>query len=142
MPEQLYDDSNIFAKIIRGEIPAHKIYEDDHCLAFMDVMPKSSGHSLVVPKAPSRNIFDAKPETLIALIPVVQKIALGVRDALSPDGVEIIQFNEHAAGQTIYHLHFHLIPVYYGVPLKPHAGIMEDGSILAANAAKIRAALA
>lgn len=141
MPNLTYDPSNIFAKILRGEIPAHKVYEDEDTLAFMDVMPQSAGHTLVVPKNPSRNIFDADAKTLSRLIPVVQKVAIAARKALNCDGVRVIQFNETVAGQTVFHLHFHVIPIYENVRLKPHDGKMEDGGVLAAQAEKIRAAL-
>ncbi|PTM95102.1 HIT family protein [Mycoplana dimorpha] len=137
-----YDPGNIFAKILRGEIPAHKIYEDDDAFAFMDVMPQGTGHTLVIPKVPSRNILDADPATLSRLMPVVQKIAIAAKEAFEADGVTVIQFNEPASGQTIYHLHFHVIPRFEGVPLKPHSGTMEDQEILAANARKMRDALA
>ena len=137
-----YDDTNIFAKILRGEIPSHKVYEDDHTLAFMDVMPQANGHTLVIPKAPSRNILDADPETLSRLMPVVQKIAVAAMDAFEADGVTVIQFNEPAAGQSVYHLHFHVIPRMEGSALRPHSGSMEDQAVLAANAEKLKAALA
>jgi len=136
-----YDDNNIFAKILRGEIPSTRVYETDHVVAFMDVMPQGTGHTLVVPKAPSRNLLDAKPETLAETIQAVQKIANAVKTAFSADGVTVIQFNEPAAGQTVYHLHFHVIPRFEGVELKPHTGKMEDAATLSANAEKIRAAL-
>jgi histidine triad (HIT) family protein len=136
-----YDDNNIFAKILRGEIPSTRVYETDHVVAFMDVMPQGTGHTLVVPKAPSRNLLDAKPETLAETIQAVQKIANAVKTAFSADGVTVIQFNEPAAGQTVYHLHFHVIPRFEGVELKPHTGKMEDAAILSANAKKIRAVL-
>ncbi len=136
-----YDDNNIFAKILRGEIPSTRVYETDDVVAFMDVMPQGTGHTLVVPKAPSRNLFDAKPETLANVIQVVQKIAQGVKKAFNADGVTVMQFNEPASGQTVYHLHFHVIPRFEGVALKPHTGQMEDAAILSANAEKIRAAL-
>lgn len=136
-----YDPGNIFAKILRGEIPSHKVYEDEHALAFMDVMPQGTGHTLIIPKTPSRNILDADPQTLSQVIPVVQKIAIAAKEAFEADGVTVIQFNEPASGQTIYHLHFHVIPRFEGIPLKPHSGTMEDQGILTANAKKLRAAL-
>jgi histidine triad (HIT) family protein len=137
-----YDTSNIFAKILRGEIPAHKVYEDEAVLAFMDVMPQAEGHVLVIPKAASRNILDADPANLATLIAVVQKVAVAAQDAFDADGITIMQFNEAPAGQSVFHLHFHVIPRKEGAGLKPHSGKMEDGAVLAANAAKIRAALA
>jgi histidine triad (HIT) family protein len=136
-----YDSNNIFAKILRGEIPCHKIYEDADMIAFMDVMPQGTGHALVVPKQASRNILDADPAVLARLMPVVQKIARAAKSAYSADGVIIIQFNEPAAGQTVFHLHVHVIPRFDGVPLKPHSGQMEKPDILAANAEKMRKAL-
>jgi histidine triad (HIT) family protein len=138
MTSAAYDDNNIFAKILRGEIPSHRVYEDEHTVAFMDVMPQAPGHVLVVPKAPSRNIFDADPATISHAITVVQKIANAVKDAFDADGVLVLQFNEPAAGQTVFHLHFHVIPRHDGIPLKPHSGKMEDGGVLAANAEKIK----
>ena len=136
-----YDDSNIFAKILRGEIPSTRVYETDTVGAFMDVMPQGKGHTLVVPKAPSRNLLDAKPDVLADVIQVVQKIAIAVKKAFDADGVTVMQFNEPAAGQTVYHLHFHVVPRFDGVALKPHTGQMEDPAVLAAHAEKIRAAL-
>ncbi|ANH04233.1 HIT family protein [Shinella sp. HZN7] len=136
-----YDTNNIFAKILRGEIPAHRVYEDDDTVAFMDVMPQANGHTLVIPKTPSRNILDAAPQTLSRLLPVVQKVAAAAKEAFEADGVTVMQFNEPAAGQTVYHLHFHVIPRVEGQPLKPHSGTMEDQGVLAANAEKLRKAL-
>jgi histidine triad (HIT) family protein len=138
----MYDSDNIFAKILRGEIPSHRVYEDDDVVAFMDVMPQSEGHTLVVPKAPSRNLLDADPAVLAKVIPVVQRVANAAKAAFQADGITVMQFNEAPAGQTVYHLHFHVIPRFDGVPLKAHSGRMEDGSVLAANAAKLKAALA
>ncbi|MGE7369266.1 HIT family protein [Neorhizobium sp. NPDC001467] len=132
-----YDDGNIFAKILRGEIPCHRVYEDADTLAFMDVMPQAPGHVLVVPKKPSRNMLDADPAVLAKTIAVVQKIARAAKDAFDADGVFIAQFNEPAAGQTVFHLHFHIIPRHQGAALKPHSGKMEDGDVLATNAEKI-----
>jgi histidine triad (HIT) family protein len=132
-----YDPNNIFGKILRGEIPCHRIYEDDHTLAFMDVMPQSPGHLLVVPKEPSRNLLDADPLVLSRIIPVVQKLAKAAKDAFEADGITIMQFNEAPAGQTVYHLHFHVVPRYEGQPLKPHSGKMEDNETLAAQAEKV-----
>ncbi|KAF1041538.1 HIT family protein [Xylophilus sp.] len=136
-----YDDNNIFAKILRGEIPSTRVYETDDVVAFMDVMPQETGHTLVVPKASSRNLLDAKPEALAEAIKAVQKIANAVKKAFDADGVTVIQFNEPAAGQTVYHLHFHVIPRFEGVELKPHTGKMENAAVLTANAEKIRAVL-
>ena len=137
-----YDPGNIFGKMLRGEIPAPKVFEDDKVLATMDIFPQSRGPVLVIPKAPSRNLLDADPETLSRLMPVVQKIAVAAMDAFEADGVTVIQFNEPAAGQTVYHLHFHIIPRMEGTALRPHSGSMEDQAVLAANAEKLKAALA
>lgn len=136
-----YDPQNIFGKILRGEIPCHKVYEDEAVLAFMDVMPQAPGHTLVIPKAPSRNLLDADPASLGLLIAAVQKVAVAVRKALAADGVTVMQFNEAASGQTVFHLHFHIIPRQDGAPLKPHVGGMEKPEVLAAHAAKIAAAI-
>ncbi|ESY83276.1 MULTISPECIES: HIT family protein [unclassified Mesorhizobium] len=141
MTEAAYDTGNIFAKILRGEIPSHRVYEDEAVVAFMDVMPQGPGHTLVVPKAPSRNLLDAAPSTFGPLFSTVQKVARAVRKALNADGVTVMQFNEPASGQTVYHLHVHVIPRFDGIPLKPHTGTMEKPEVLAENAEKIRAAL-
>ena len=136
-----YDDTNVFAKILRGELPSHKIYEDAETFAFMDIMPRGEGHCLVIPKTPSRNILDADPQSLATLIASVQKVSRAVVKAFSADGVTVQQFNEPAGGQIVFHLHFHVIPRFDGVALRPHSGEMEKPDILAANAGKIRAAL-
>ncbi len=136
-----YDDNNIFAKILRGEIPCVKVYEDDHTLAFMDVMPQAPGHLLVIPKTGSRNILDADPDVLTKTIPVVQKLAVAAKEAFDADGIYVAQFNEPAAGQTVFHLHFHIVPRKDGEPLKPHSGAMADAEMLKAHAEKIKQAL-
>jgi histidine triad (HIT) family protein len=136
-----YDPNNIFAKILRGEIPCHKIYEDDHTLAFMDVMPMVEGHCLVVPKAPSRGLLDAKPETLAAVMTTVQKVANAAVKALGADGFQIRQYNEPAGGQTVFHLHVHILPMKEGSSIKPHSGKMADGTELAQRAKTIAAEL-
>jgi histidine triad (HIT) family protein len=136
-----YEPNNIFAKILRGEIPSHKVYEDADTVAFMDVMPQSTGHTLVVPKAPSRNLLDADPQVLARTMPVVQRVAKAAVAAFKADGAVIMQFNEAAAGQTVFHLHFHIIPRFEGVLLKPHSGTMENPEVLAENAEKLRNAL-
>ncbi|MER9302308.1 HIT family protein [Mesorhizobium sp. M0496] len=141
MAETAYDTDNIFARILRGEIPSHRVYEDDAFIAFMDVMPQGPGHTLVVPKVPSRNLLDADPSIFGPLFTVVQKLAQAVKKAFSADGVTVMQFNEPASGQTVYHLHVHVIPRFDGVPLKPHTGEMEKPEVLVENAEKIRAAL-
>ncbi|MBB2964962.1 HIT family protein [Methylobacterium sp. R2-1] len=136
-----YDPDNIFGKILRGEIPAHKVYEDEHSLAFMDVMPQGEGHTLVIPKVPSRGLLDAEPQTLAALIGTVQRVGRAVKAAFGADGLTLFQYNEPAGGQTVFHLHFHLVPRHDGVPLKRHEGGMADNAVLAEHAARIRAAL-
>jgi histidine triad (HIT) family protein len=136
-----YDPANIFGKILRGEIPAHKVHEDEVALVMMDLFPQSRGHVLIVPKAPSRNLLDAQPATLAAVIPLVQKVANAVKTATGADGIRVAQFNEAPAGQTVFHLHFHVIPVYAGVPLGAHGGGKADDGELAALAKDIAAAL-
>lgn len=136
-----YDQGNVFAKILRGELPCHKIYEDDDTFAFLDIMPRSHGHSLVIPKAEATDLFDATPEVLATSMRTVQMLAPVIRDAMGAQGVLIQQFNGEAAGQTVFHLHFHIVPRSEGQQLRPHAGEMEDPETLSANAEKIRAAL-
>jgi histidine triad (HIT) family protein len=136
-----YEPGNIFAKIIRGEIPAHKVYEDADVLAMMDIFPQSKGHLLVIPKAPSRNLLDANAEVLGRAIAQVQRLARATMAALEPDGIRIAQFNEAPAGQTVFHLHFHIIPVYEGTELGRHGGGKADDAELAAQAKAIAAAL-
>jgi histidine triad (HIT) family protein len=136
-----YDATNIFAKILRGEIPSHKIYEDAHTLAIMDVMPMVEGHCLVLPKAPSRNLLDATPEALAAMMATVQKVAKAAKRAFAADGVQIRQYNEPAAGQSVFHLHVHVLPLHEGQKVGAHSGVMADQAVLAAQAAKIKAAL-
>ena len=136
-----YDPSNIFGKIIRGEIPAHKVYEDADVLVMMDIFPQSKGHTLVIPKAASRNLFDADPAVLANAIGHVQRVAHAVQAALHPDGIRIAQFNEAPAGQSVFHLHFHVIPAYDGVELGRHGQGRVDDAELAAQAKAIAAAL-
>jgi histidine triad (HIT) family protein len=137
-----YDDSNIFARILRGEIPCHEVWQDEVCLAFMDIHPMTPGHVLVLPKAPSRNLLDADPAALEGLILRVQRVARAVKAAFDCDGITIHQFNEAAAGQSVFHLHFHVLPRWEGRPLRPHATEMEKPEVLAEQAAKIRRAMA
>jgi histidine triad (HIT) family protein len=137
-----YDHDNIFAKILRGELPAHKVYEDDRTLAFMDIMPRTDGHVLVIPKRPVRNLVDCPPEDLGYVMGVVQNIARAAVTAMDADGFTIQQFNEEAGGQVVFHLHFHILPRKAGVPLRPHSGEMEQPEVLKANAERIREALA
>ena len=137
-----YDDQNIFAKILRGELPCYKIYEDDAALAFMDIMPRTKGHCLVIPKAPARNVLDIAPDDLSKLITRVQKVAQAAKTAMQADGLTLHQYNESPGGQVIFHLHFHVMPRYTGVELRPHTGQMEKPEVLEENCAKIIAALA
>lgn len=137
----VYDPQNIFAKILRGELPAHKVYEDDATLAFMDLMPRAPGHVLVIPKAPCRNVLDAPPEALAAVMASVQKVARAAKAALEADGLTIQQFNESAGGQVVFHLHFHVIPRHEGIPMKPHSGDMAPAEELRAMAERIRIAM-
>jgi histidine triad (HIT) family protein len=137
-----YDPSNIFGKILRGEIPAHKVYEDEAALVMMDIFPQSRGHLLIIPKTPSRNLLDADPATLSAVMPLVQRVAKALLAATNADGLRLAQFNEAPAGQTVFHLHFHLIPVYEGTPLAPHAGGKADDTELAKLAEAIATHLA
>ena len=136
-----YDDSNIFAKILRGELPAHKVYEDVETFAFMDIMPRAPGHALVIPKTPAQNILDATPAQLAACLATSQKIARAAVKAFDADGITLQQFNEPAGGQVVFHLHFHVLPRWDGVKLQPHTGQMEKPEVLAANAEKLRQAL-
>jgi histidine triad (HIT) family protein len=136
-----YDPSNVFARILRGELPAHKLYEDADTFALMDIMPRGDGHCLVIPKAPSRNLLDVSENSLAAVMRTSQKLTRAVMKAFDADGVTVQQFNESAGGQVVFHLHVHVIPRFAGVSLKPHTGKMEDQAVLAANAEKIRAAL-
>lgn len=136
-----YDPSNIFGKILRGELPAHKVHEDETAIVMMDLFPQSRGHTLIVPRAPSRNLLDADPDVLSALMPLVQRVAKAVKNATGADGLRLVQFNEAPAGQTVFHLHFHLIPIYEGVPLSAHGGGKAEESELAELARAIAAAL-
>ena len=136
-----YDPNNIFARILRNEIPACKVYEDAQVLSFMDVMPQSDGHTLVIPKAEAENLFELAPQNLSLLVLATQRIARAVQAALQPDGLTLMQFNGPAAGQTVFHVHFHIVPRYADQPLRSHGREMADIQILAAQAEKIKAAL-
>ncbi len=136
-----YDPSNIFAKILRGEMPCHKVFEDDVALAFMDIMPRSEGHTLVIPKVPARGLLDMPADALGPYMQRVQKVAAAVKKGMGADGLTIQQFNETAGGQIVFHLHFHILPRWEATSLKPHTGAMEKPDVLVANAARIRAAL-
>lgn len=135
-----YDHDNIFAKILRGEIPSARVFEDDHVYAFMDAFPQARGHTLVIPKhSTARNLLEEEPEKLSTLILGVQRVARAVRAALEPDGLAIMQFNGAPSGQTVYHLHFHIMPRWDGVPLGRHAGGAADADEIKALAAQIAA---
>jgi histidine triad (HIT) family protein len=137
-----YDQNNVFAKILRGELPCYKIYEDDKAFAFLDIMPRAPGHTLVLPKAPARNILDVAPDDLAHVMKVAQKIARVSMQAFGAEGVTIQQFNESAGGQVVFHLHVHVIPRRKGVPLKPPASVKEAPDVLAEHAKRLAAALA
>ncbi len=135
-----YDPENVFAKILRGEIPSNRVYEDDDTIALMDIMPRADGHLLVIPKTPCRNMLDATPEQLAAVMATVQKMAHAVKAAFDADGVTIQQFNEAAGGQEVFHLHVHVLPRHEGISLRP-PGKMGEFDLIAQHADKIRAAL-
>lgn len=136
-----YDSDNVFARILRGEIPAHKVYEDEHTLAFMDVMPQVDGHTLVIPRAPAENLFEVPPDALAATILATQRVARAVKRAFDAPGILVAQLNGRAAGQSVFHLHFHVLPRHEGFDLRFHARDMADPKILAEHAARVRAAL-
>jgi histidine triad (HIT) family protein len=136
-----YDPNNIFAKILRGELPSHKVHEDDRTFAFLDIMPRAPGHALVIPKSPVRNILDASPDDLASVMRIAQKIAQTAIKVFDADGVTVQQFNEPAGGQVVFHLHVHVIPRKEGVPLKPPASFKEEQSVLADQALRLAAAL-
>ena len=137
-----YDSNNIFAKILRGEIPCHKIYENEHVLALMDVMPQVEGHCLVIPKAPTRGLLDAEPQVLAHVMEATQKVARAAVKAMDADGFQIRQFNEASAGQTVFHLHVHILPVKDGKDgTDAHSSKKTDHAVLAAHAARIKNAL-
>jgi histidine triad (HIT) family protein len=136
-----YDSNNVFAKILRGELPAHKVYEDADTFALMDIMPRCEGHTLVIPKAPVRNVLDASEAQLAACIKTVQRIAVAAKQAFAADGITLLQANEGAGGQVVFHLHFHVMPRWDGKPLGPPAAQVEIPEVLATNAERIRRAL-
>jgi histidine triad (HIT) family protein len=140
MPD--YDQNNIFAKILRGEFPCYKVYEDDKALAFLDIMPRAQGHTLVLPKAPARNILDIKPDDLAHVMKIAQKIAKAAMTAFDADGITMQQFNESAGGQVVFHLHVHVVPRKAGVAMKPPASEKEKPEVLAETARKLAAAIA
>jgi histidine triad (HIT) family protein len=137
-----YDSNNVFAKILRGEMPSHKVYEDEKTIVIMDIMPRADGHALVIPKAPSRNILDMKGEDIAATYQTVQKVARAAMQAFGAAGITIQQFNEPAGGQVVFHSHVHILPRREGVALKPHTGEMADNKVLAEHAEKLKNALA
>ena len=136
-----YDPNNIFAKILRGELPCHRVYEDDKVLAFLDIMPRAPGHTLVLPKAPARNLLDIAPADLAHVMQVAQKIAQAQMRAFNADGITLQQFNESAGGQVVFHLHVHVIPRKAGEPMKPPASVKEEASVLSDQALELAAAL-
>ena len=137
-----YDNNNLFAKILRGDLPAYKVYEDDKTLAFLDIMPRAPGHTLVLPKAPARNILDIDPDDLAHLAKVTQKVAKAVKEVFGAQGITIQQFNEKAGGQVVLHLHVHVIPRHERVALKAPASVQEKAEVLGEQAEKMKAALA
>ncbi len=136
-----YDRNNVFAKILRGEIPSHKVYEDAQTLAFMDVMPQADGHTLVIPKVEAESLLDVPPEALAATIVTTQRVARAVKAAFAVPGILVAQLNGSAAGQSVFHIHFHIVPRRAGLDLKLHAREMADPAVLAAHAERIRAAI-
>ena len=136
-----YDQNNIFAKILRGELPCHKVYEDDKSLAFLDIMPRAPGHTLVIPKAPARNILDVAPDDLAHVMAIAQKIARAQIKVFGADGITLQQFNESAGGQVVFHLHVHVIPRHEGIAMKPPASVKAEPSELSDQALKLAAAL-
>ncbi len=138
---QSYDSNNIFAKILRGELPCHKVYEDDKVLAFLDIMPRAPGHTLVLPKSPARNLLDVAPDDLAAVAKAAQRIANAAMQVFEAHGITLQQFNESAGGQVVFHLHMHVIPRKAGVPMKPPASEKESPEVLANQALKLAAAL-
>ncbi len=136
-----YDNQNIFAKILRGEIPCVKVFEDDHTLAFMDVLPQAEGHVLIIPKEAAENLLDLSEDGAKAVIATTQRVARAVKKALDAPGIYLMQLSGAAAGQTVFHVHFHVIPRDVSIPLKPHGGVMVDAKILEAVAVRIRGAM-
>lgn len=137
-----YDSNNIFAKILRGELPCYKVYEDDKVFAFLDIMPRTPGHTLVLPKAPVRNMLDVSADDLLAVMAAAQRIAKAAMKVFEADGITIQQFNESAGGQVVFHLHVHVIPRKTGVAMKPPASQKEKPDVLAEHAKKLAAAIA
>ena len=136
-----YDPDNIFAKILRDEIPAHKVYEDDATIAIMDVMPQADGHTLILPKQAAENLFELDDTSMARLLQTAQRVGAAVRDAFEADGIRLMQFNGPAAGQSVFHFHIHIIPCHEGRGLRRHSGQMAEDQVLSEHAARIRAAL-
>jgi len=136
-----YDPNNIFAKILRGELPAHKVYEDEKVFAFLDIMPRAPGHTLVIPKSPARTFLDISPDDLADLVKATQTIARAAVSVFAADGLTIQQFNEPAGGQVVFHLHIHVMPRKNGVPLKPPASVKEEPAVLSDQALRLATAL-
>ena len=136
-----YDPNNIFAKILRGEIPCYKIYEDDHTLSFLDIMPRSPGHALVIPKAPARNILDISADDFAHVARTAHRIAAAARQAFDAEGITLQQFNEQAGGQAVFHLHMHVMPRRLGVALLPPMSNKESPEVLEDHATRMIAAL-
>ena len=136
-----YDSDNVFAKILRGDLPSERVFDDDHTLCFMDIMPRSEGHCLIIPRTAARNFLDASQAQIAACMDTAQRVAKAAMVAFEADGITVQQFNEAAGGQEVFHLHYHVLPRFAGVPLRP-PGKMEDMAVIQANAEKLRAALA
>jgi len=136
-----YDTNNVFAKILRGEFPCHKVYEDEHVLAFLDIMPRAPGHTLVIPKVPARNILDIGVDDYLHVARATHRIAAAAKKAFQADGITVQQFNEAAGGQVVFHLHVHVMPRHDGIALLPPASRKEDVKVLEDNATKLAAAL-
>ncbi|MGO4872523.1 MAG: HIT family protein [Roseiarcus sp.] len=138
---QPYDANNIFAKILRGEAPCVRVAEDEVSFSFMDIMPRADGHALIIPKTPARNLLDIAPAELARFMPSVQRLALAVKAGMAAEGIVVQQFNESAGGQLVFHLHFHVLPRWSGVALRPPGGPILPPGQLEVHAAKIRAAM-
>ena len=136
-----YDTNNVFAKILRGEFPCHKVYEDEHVLAFLDIMPRAPGHTLVIPKVPARNILDIGVDDYLHVARATHRIAAAAKKAFQADGITVQQFNEAAGGQVVFPLHVHVMPRHDGIALLPPASRKEDVKVLEDNATKLIAAL-
>ena len=136
-----YDDQNVFAKILRGEIPCYRVYENPHTLAFLDIMPRSPGHTLVIPKAAARGILDIAPDDLAEVARTAKKIAVAAVTAFDAEGIIIQQFSEAASRQVVFHMHMHVMPVKTGIELLPPQTRKEDSTVLEEHAARMIAAL-